>query len=146
MAFVEDPEIILQVESSLWRKDNEMFKDVLNTYIVKRLRAIFVDVFVLPNFRSFDLPLVTYRPVTIPELDNISPSSSNQHTETGFTTANRRRSTAKSVSSGTPVGDAFVNCFDSTTSVITENNVLQMRESLISEVWKTSTYYEKNCK
>ena len=63
---------MLEVESSLLRRDNEMLKDVLNSLIARRLKAIFSDLFVLPNWRSFDFPLINYNRLIIPELEPTS--------------------------------------------------------------------------
>jgi hypothetical protein len=51
VAFASDPGLTLEIESSLWRKDNEMLKDVLNNLIGRRLKNLFLDIFVLPNYR-----------------------------------------------------------------------------------------------
>jgi hypothetical protein len=58
VGFVSDPGLELLVESSLWRRDNEMFRDVLNSMISRKLISMFNDLMILPNFRSFDFPLL----------------------------------------------------------------------------------------
>lgn len=68
-----------EVNSSFWRKENEMLKDVLNSFIARRLRTIFLESFVLPNWRSFDMPLVTYRRMFIPELEDLIPGGKHKH-------------------------------------------------------------------
>lgn len=78
IAFVEDPGVSFSVESSLWRRDNEMMRDVLNNLISKRLKHLFMDLLVLPNWRAFDLPLITYRRTVIPQLEEILDRKSGQ--------------------------------------------------------------------
>eukprot|EP00158_Paraphelidium_tribonemae_P005504 Partr_v1_DN27377_c0_g1_i1_m46674 len=73
VAFTSDPGLQLFVESSLWRRDNEMLKDVLNSLIAKRLRSVFVETLVLPNFRSFAMPLISLRATDVEMLRLLNP-------------------------------------------------------------------------
>ena len=73
MAFTREPELELIVESSLWRRENEMFRDVLNGLISKRLRNAFINAWTLPNWRSFSMPMITIRPPDVEMLRLLHP-------------------------------------------------------------------------
>jgi hypothetical protein len=65
LAFVNDPGVDIEVEASLLRNDYEMLKDVLNSFLVRRLKSMFCDMFVLPHYKSYEMPLITYKPVNV---------------------------------------------------------------------------------
>lgn len=70
IAFLEDPGFSFTVEASVIRGDNDMIllNDLLRSLITRRLRSLIVEMFVLPNWRAFELPLITYNPHFVPEL------------------------------------------------------------------------------
>ena len=59
VGFPEDPGVQFVVESALWHGEKEVYSDLLNKLIQKKLRSVFLELWILPNWRAFDLPLLT---------------------------------------------------------------------------------------
>lgn len=70
VAFAKQPEFTHTIESSILRHENEVMKDLLNSFISKRINSVFMEMFVLPNYRAFPMPLINYNLQFIPELLN----------------------------------------------------------------------------
>ncbi|KAJ3412993.1 hypothetical protein HDV05_008644 [Chytridiales sp. JEL 0842] len=62
IAFVEDPGINFIVDSPLTVGDNEMVRGVVNRMLAGIIRRIFMDMWVLPSWRHFFLPLMSPSP------------------------------------------------------------------------------------
>jgi hypothetical protein len=58
VAFTEDPGAEFVVESPITLRGNEYLRDMVNSLLAKLVRKLFLDQWVLPNFRSFFLPLM----------------------------------------------------------------------------------------
>ncbi|KAI3635176.1 hypothetical protein MIR68_006742 [Amoeboaphelidium protococcarum] len=70
IAFTQDPGFDFSVETSVVRRDYEfVMKDVLTKFMSRKLKQMMLQSFVLPQWRAFELPVVNYRPIIIPELE-----------------------------------------------------------------------------
>ncbi|KAI3642084.1 hypothetical protein MP228_011639 [Amoeboaphelidium protococcarum] len=70
IAFTQDPGFDFSVETSVVRRDYEfVMKDVLTKFLSRKLKQMMLQSFVLPHWRAFELPVVNYRPIIIPELE-----------------------------------------------------------------------------
>ncbi|KAI8847533.1 hypothetical protein BC829DRAFT_238570 [Chytridium lagenaria] len=63
VAFVEDPGVSFIVDSPLTVRDNEMVRGVVNRLLASLMRKVFVEMWVLPSWRNFFLPLMIPSPV-----------------------------------------------------------------------------------
>ena len=61
VSFVTEPRFELTVQSRVVRNQQEysFFRDRLDPYLAKKLRALFLEMWTLPVWRFFDLPLIS---------------------------------------------------------------------------------------
>jgi hypothetical protein len=57
-AFCEDPGVTFRVESSITLGDNQILKNMINTVLSTLMRKTFLELWVLPSWRTAFLPLL----------------------------------------------------------------------------------------
>ena len=61
LSFVSDPGFEFNSTAAIIMNTNPMFKHFLSNQLTKRLKQLMIDMFVMPSWRSFSLPLVNPR-------------------------------------------------------------------------------------
>ncbi|KAJ3280587.1 hypothetical protein HK104_000570, partial [Borealophlyctis nickersoniae] len=65
VAFVEDPGATFRVDSPITVRDNELVRSMVNKLLSSVVRKVFVELWVLPSWRTFFMPLM------IPKLEDV---------------------------------------------------------------------------
>ncbi|TPX75057.1 hypothetical protein CcCBS67573_g03680 [Chytriomyces confervae] len=58
IAFVEDPGVSFKVDSQITVRENELLKGMVNSVLAEIIRRVFLEMWVLPGWRTFFLPLM----------------------------------------------------------------------------------------
>ena len=59
VAFVEDPGASFRVDSPITVRGSEYVRDMVNKLLASVVRKVFLEMWVLPSWRTFFLPLMT---------------------------------------------------------------------------------------
>jgi hypothetical protein len=144
IAFVEDPGVSFIVDSPLTVGDNEYVRGVVNRLLAGIIRKIFTDMWVLPSWRNFFLPLMSPSPaeefarMDLAATTKRPPVSRRRKVLEKAATLWESRSPLlkKSVSGGIETAasgpaDAFLSQTFPTNIVATSSNLDSMEESIV---------------
>ena len=59
IAFVEDPGATFRVDSPITVRGSEYVRDMVNKLLASVVRKVFLEMWVLPSWRTFFMPLMT---------------------------------------------------------------------------------------
>lgn len=62
IAFAEEPDAKFAVESKIFGTWDERLQDMVDKLFARKIQAVFNDLWVLPNWRTFQMPLIGIKP------------------------------------------------------------------------------------
>ncbi|KAJ3241695.1 PDZ domain-containing protein 8 [Chytriomyces hyalinus] len=92
IAFVEDPGVSFKVDSQITVRENELLKGMVNSVLAEIIRRVFLEMWVLPGWRTFFLPLMIPGPeeesARMDEVNSVSKTNRGAKFNASITTNN----------------------------------------------------------